>query len=185
MRQRRLIIAITALIAVPLAWTWWSSERRQIERQVDRLQGLISKPGPENAISGLATARAITEFFAPSFEVRAHQFGFLARDRQELARFIHRYRSTSDSIDMRISDSSLSITAEHGRATQNATFEFLSGGPLSSSTERYRVQVNWLLEGGRWLIDYIDLLEVVDTAGIHRLPTLTHRSSANRSAAVA
>ena len=162
MTARRLALVLLALIAIPFIWTWWSSERRQIERQAERLEDLVSKLGAESAIEGVATARAITNLFASSFEVRAQQLGFSTRDRQELIRFVHRYRSTSDSIHMRIRQSSLSVASEHHRATQNATFEFLSGGPLSSSSERYRVQINWLLEDGDWRIDYVDLLEILD-----------------------
>lgn len=162
MTGRRLTLVLLALIAIPVIWSWWGSERRQIERQADRLEDLVSKSGKESGVEGLVTARAITSLFASSFEVRAQQLGFSTRDRQELIRFVYQYRSTSDSIHMRITQSSLSIAQEHQRATQNASFEFLSGGPLGSSSERYRVQVNWLRENGVWLIDYINLLEIVE-----------------------
>ena len=161
MTPRRLAFTLAVLIAIPIGWSWWSSDRRQIGRQVDRLQDLVSKSGNENALEGLASARAITNLFASSFEVRAEQQRFSTRDRQELIRFIHRYRSTSDVIDMRVTNTSLSLAPEHGRATLVADFEFLSSGPLSSAPERYRVQVNWLLEEGRWLIDWVNVVDIL------------------------
>ena len=165
MASRRLALALAVLIAIPIGWSWWGSDRRQIGRQVDRLQDLVSKSGNESALEGLASARAITNLFASSFEVRAEQLRFSTHDRQELIRFIHHYRSTSEAIDMRVTNTSLSLAPEHGRATLVADFEFLSGGPLSSSPERYRVQVNWLLEEGRWLIDWVNVVEII-AAGI-------------------
>ena len=131
---------------------------------------MVSKSAPkgtpesttESAIEKLAVARAISGIFAATFEIRAQQVGFQTDNRQELIRFVHHYRSGAASIQMRISTRSLHIVSEHRRATQNASFEFLTGGPLGSANESYRVQVNWLQEDGQWLIDYIDLLEIVD-----------------------
>lgn len=163
MDLRRLGLALVALAAIWVFWSWWSSDRRQIERQTDRLQKLVSKSGPENAIQGMASANAIAGLFATEFEVRALQLNFSTRNRQELVRFIFQHRSASDSIRMRVRDSSLSIAPEHARATQNATFDFPSGGPLGSADERYRVQVNWVEEEGEWRMDYIDLVEILPT----------------------
>lgn len=162
MTARRLLAVLALLVAIPLVWSWWSSDRRRIGRQIDRLEERVEKSGEETAIVGAARARAVTDLFASDFEVRARQLRFRTRDRQELARFVLRHRSSTDAIDLRIVTESLSLAPEHGRATQVATLEFLTGGPLSSSAERYRVQVNWVIERGSWRIDYIDLLEIVD-----------------------
>ena len=90
---------------------------------------------------------------------------FSTRDRRELAGFIHGYRRGSERISMRVSGTSLTIDPDLGRATQLADFHFTGGGPLGSPSERYRVQINWLEEEGRWRIDYIDLLEILDSGG--------------------
>lgn len=162
MTPRRLAVVLALLVALVALWTWNNSDRRRIGRELDRLADLVSKSGSESALGGLNRARQITGLFATHFEVRAEQLRFSTRDRQQLAGFIHGYRKGSERIAMRISDTSLSIAAELGRATQHASFQFTGSGPLGSPSETYRVQINWLKEDDRWRIDYVDLLEILD-----------------------
>jgi hypothetical protein len=159
---KRLLLLLAAVAALVALWSWWHSDRRRIERRVDELQELVSKSGEESAIQGLGRARAVTGLFAPAFEIRARQLGFTTGDTQELIRFVHGYRSRAEAIRMRVSTESLSVVAEHRRATQIAALEFLTGGPLGTGSEIYRVQINWMLERGEWLIDYVDLIEIAD-----------------------
>ena len=160
MTPRRWVLAIALLAAVAAFWTWNGSDRRQIGRQLERLQDLVSKSGAESSIVGLNRVRQITELFATPFEVRAEQLRFSTRDRQQLAGFIYGYRRGSERIAMRVSDTSLSIVPELGRATQHASFRFTGSGPLGAPSESYRLQINWLKEEAGWRIDYIDLLEI-------------------------
>jgi len=160
MTPRRWLLAIALLAVVALFWTWNASDRRQIDRQLDRLQELVSKSGGESALIGLNRARRITELFATHFEVRAEQMRFSTRDRRQLAGFIHGYRRGSERIAMRVSATSLSIAPELGRAIQHASFQFTGAGPMGAPSETYRVQINWLKEEVGWRIDYIDLLEI-------------------------
>lgn len=162
MSRRRLILGLVLLIAIAGMYLSWSSDRRRIQRQIESLQELVSKTGPESAIEGLAAARGITGLLASTFDIRADQLGFRTSDRTELMRFVHQYRSGAESIHMRVTTEALNIVPEHRRATQYATFEFVSGGPLSAAEEFYQVQVDWLLEDGQWLIDSIDLIEIID-----------------------
>jgi len=159
---RRLLIVLAALFAVAAYWVWNHSDRRQIARQLDRLEELVSKNGSESALIGLARAREITDLFAPDLEVRAEQLGFATRDRQQLTGFIHSYRRGPDRIGMRVFDTSQSIEPQIGRATQAASFQFTGRGPLGAPSEVYRLQINWVERDSRWLIDYVDLVEIVD-----------------------
>lgn len=164
-QPRRLAALLLLFAAVPLLWTWWASDRRRIDRRLDELREAVEKSGPESALAAVASARAVTELFAEPFEVRAEAVGFSTRDRRQLMRWVHRYRSTAEHISMRIDRESLAVSGEHGRASLIAAFAFRSGGPLGDSSERYRVQVNWKEESDGWRIDYVDLLEIVDGPG--------------------
>lgn len=165
MPRRRLLAALLLLVAIPLVWIWRGSDKRRIEGRLDELCDAVSKQGPESALAALAKDRAVAELFAEPFEVRATQLGFSTRDRRELMRFVHGYRSGAERISMRADEESLSISPELRRATLVAGFVFHSGGPLGSSTERYRVQINWLKGEGEWRIDYVDLIDIVDAPG--------------------
>ena len=93
--------------------------------------------------------------------MRAQQLNFATRDRQQLIRFIHGYRRSPERIGMRVFDTALSIDQQIGRATQAASFQFTGRGPLGAPSEVYRLQINWVERDGRWLIDYVDLVEIV------------------------
>ncbi|MDX1644123.1 MAG: hypothetical protein R3244_07180 [Thermoanaerobaculia bacterium] len=165
MTPRRLAVALALLVALPALWTGWSSDRRRIEARLEELADAVEKSAPEGALEAVAAARAVTGVFAEPFEIRAAEAGFTTRERQDLMRFVHRYRSTSERIAVDIAVESLDIAGAHSRATMVATFLFRSGGPLGDSTERYRVQANWVEREGEWKIDYIDLLEIVQGDG--------------------
>lgn len=161
MTVRRLLVVVTILAAIAALWTWRNSDGRRIARELDQLTELVAKDGGESPLIGLARARQITGLFASHFEVRAEQLDFSTRDRQQLASFIHGYRRGAERIGVRVFDTSLSIDPRLGRATQHASFRFTGRGPLGSSSETYRVQINWLEEDGEWRIDWVDLLEIV------------------------
>lgn len=162
MSFRRLVALLALLVVLPVSWAWWHSDRRRIEAQLDGLADAVAKSGPEGALEAAATARAVTRFFAEPFEIRAAEVGFGTRSRQDLMRFVARYRGGSERIAMEIDVESLDVASAHSRASMLASFVFRSGGPLGDSTERYRVQVNWLEQNDEWKIDYIDLLEIVE-----------------------
>lgn len=159
---RRLAALLALLVVLPLLWSWLHSDRRRIDRRLDELGEAIEKSGSENALAALASSRAVAELFGEPFEVRAEAVGFSTRDRRELMRLVHRYRASAERISMRIDRESIDVSAEDRRATSIVAFTFRSGGPLGESTERYRVQINWKEEEGRWWIDYVALLEIVE-----------------------
>lgn len=162
---RRLAVLLALLIALPLLWSWWSSDRRRIEGHLDELAEAVAKSGPESALEAVASARAVSRIFAEPFEIRAAEADFTTRDRRELMRLVHRYRAGSERIAMEVDTESLDIAGEHSRASMVASFVFRSGGPLGGSTERYRVQINWRERESEWKIDYVDLLEIVQASG--------------------
>jgi hypothetical protein len=162
MTPRRIGVAVLVLAALGLFWTNRSSDRKEIERQLDELTERVSRDGAETQLAGLNQARLITELFASSFEVRAEQLRFSTRDRREMAGFIHGYRRGSDRISLRASNKTLDIDEASRRATHRVDFQFTGGGPMGSPSERYRVQINWLEEEGEWRIDYVDLIEILE-----------------------
>jgi hypothetical protein len=155
-----LVLVVVALAAA--AW-WWSgadSDERRIQGQVDRLLELAAKEPGEGALAGLERANAITGLFAAELEVRARPLGFHTRDRRALARAIQGYRASSERIRAQAEERRLQVDRESRRAILHLTARF-SGGLALGGRETYRFQVNWVEQDGTWLIDHVDLLEVV------------------------
>lgn len=162
MKLVRVGLVTLAAVALFVFWITRSSDQRRIERRLGTLQDLVAKNGEESQLVGLNRARQIVGLFAANFEVRAEQLRFSTRDRRELTGFIHSYRNGRDRVTMRTSTESLSIGEANRRATQHVEFRFTGGGPLGASSERYRVQINWVEQENEWRIDYIDLIEILE-----------------------
>ncbi len=166
MDSRRGLYAALAAVALALvAWAflaWWRSDERRIRSKVSQIQEQVEKTSGESNLVALDKARRITGLFAPEFEFRARQFDFQTSERSALAAGIHRYRSLSDRIAMKISGDELHVDPVARRASQFFTAEFVTGFRGSLGREAYAFQVNWVERDGDWRIDYVDLLEVLE-----------------------
>jgi len=159
-------VALAALLVGGwLVVRWWVSPERQIDRNIKRIQKLVSKAPGESNLVALAKARGISEMFADSFEFRAEGFDFYTRDRQRLAAGVHRYRSLSQAIAMHVRDRELTVDTEHRRATCYLRVDFVTKARDITGREAYRFQIDWVEQGDDWKIDYVELLEILEEPG--------------------
>ena len=162
MSRRAFAFAATGGLLLAAIWLWNQGDERRIERNLKRIQKLVGKGPGEGRLEGLRRAREISGFFADGFEVEAEQLGFHSRDRRSLTAGIHRYRSSSHRIAMRVYDKDHFVDHRLGRATTHLTADFLTGLDDLTGLEAYRLQINWVEQSGDWRIDYVRLLEVVE-----------------------
>lgn len=158
-------LAVGAVLLIVGGWWWYgwfTSPERQIDKQLGRIQKLISKAPGEDNLGALAKARAATELFANNFEFVAEQFDFHTRDRQKLISGIHQYRSRAQTILMQYPEKELSVDSEQGRATSHVTVQFITQARDIAGREAYRFQINWLEQDGQWRMDYVQLLEILE-----------------------
>ena len=159
------LVKIAAGLAIVFALIagvrWWQSDERKIRARVKQIQELVDKDRGETNLTSLNKARKISELFADGFEFRAEQFDYIGRDRRSLVGAIHRYRSTSDRVRMRVFDSDLHLDPQAGRATMNLTAEFTADFRGTLGRDGYRFQVNWVKREGQWLIDFVNLVEIL------------------------
>lgn len=163
--SRSVRLAVGAALLLVGGWWWYgwfSSPKRQIDKQLGRIQKLISKAPGEDNLGALAKARAATELFADNFEFVAEQFDFHTRDRQQLISGIHQYRSRAQTILMQYPEKELSVDARQGRATSHVTVQFITQARDIAGREAYRFQINWLEQDGEWRMDYVQLLEILE-----------------------
>jgi hypothetical protein len=164
--SRRGLRATTAVVLLLLGgWLlerWWVSPERRINRSIKRLQQLVSKTPGESDLVALGKARQVSEMFAESFEFRAEGFDFYTRDRQRLAAGVHRYRSLSEAISMRVREKQLTVDGQQRRATSFITADFVTRARDISGREAYRFQVDWVEQGDDWKIDFVELLEILE-----------------------
>ena len=158
-------IGATVLLIVLAGWwllRWLDSPERQIKRNLEQIAKIVSKTPGENNLTALAKARELTELFADNFEFEAEQFDFRTRDRQQLAAGVHRYRSASQAIAVKLRNIEVNVERGHRRATSYVTTEFLTEIRDIAGREAYRFQVNWIQGEDDWRIDYVRLLEVIE-----------------------
>ena len=158
-------LAATAALVVLAGWagvSWYTSPQRQIGRQLRRIQRLVSKAPGEDNLTALAKARSAIELFASRFEFEAAPFDFHTRDRQRLISAIQQYRSRAEAILVQFPEREVSVEEEQRRATSLVTAQLITRARDLSGREAYRLQINWLLEDGRWRIDYVRLLEILE-----------------------
>lgn len=169
MSRRTLALVALAGLLLSALWLWSQGDERRIDRNLKRIQKLVAKGPGESRFEGLRRAQEITGLFADSFAVEAEPLDFASRDRRSLAAGIHQYRSFSSQISMRIRDREHSVDGRLGRATTYLTAEFLTSlGDALTGREIYRLQINWVEQAGDWRIDYVRLLEVIESPGWNR-----------------
>lgn len=161
-RLQALICLAVLLVGGWLAVRWWVSPERKINKNIKRIQKLVSKAPGESDLIALAKARNISEMFADSFEFRAEDFDFHTRDRQRLAAGVHQYRSFSQAIAMRIREKELTVLEEHRRASSFLIADFVTSARDITGREAYRFRIDWVEQGDDWKIDFVELLEVVE-----------------------
>lgn len=161
-RLQALICLVVLLVGGWLAVSWWLSPERRINKNIKRMQKLVSKEPGESDLIALAKARNVSEMFAESFEFRAEDFDFYTRDRQRLAAGVHQYRSLSQAIAMRVRDKDLTVDEEHRRASSYLVADFVTSARDITGREVYRFRIDWVEQEDDWKIDFVELLEVVE-----------------------
>jgi hypothetical protein len=150
------------LIGGWLAVRWWVSPERRVNRNIKKIQELVSKTPGESDLVALGKARRLSEMFADNFEFRAAGFDFYTRDRQRLAAGAHQYRSFSQAIAMRVRQKELTVDKEHRRASTYLTADFVTKARDITGREAYRFRIDWVEQEGDWKIDYVELLEILE-----------------------
>ncbi len=156
------VALVVLLIGGWLVVRWWVSPQRQINRNIKEIQKLVSKVPGESDLVALGKARKVSEMFADNFEFRAEGFDFHTRDRQRLAAGVHRYRSFSQAIAMRVREKDLSIDKEHRRASTYLTADFVTQARDITGREAYRFRIDWVEQEGDWKIDFVELVEILE-----------------------
>jgi hypothetical protein len=168
MKSRTTYLLYAVLAAAVGVWLYnsWSSDRRRIERQLDRFRSLIEKEGDESALAAADRARRVGELLARDFALHLEPYAPVLTDRRELARVVLGYRSRASRIglDFRDRDLALDETLRIGDMTLVAAIAGTADGRRYS--EGYRLRLRWVPEDGEWRIQRVDLLEVLERPGL-------------------
>ncbi len=159
--------AAVALLAAG-AWAglrWWSSDARRIGAALDALEEAAEKSGPESDLVRLAKARELLARFAPGFVVFARPYAGTITDRQQLAAVVERYRSTASRVAVSDRDRQLEVR-DNGTAELVCVLRVDGLRDVGPGRETFRVRIGWRREGGDWLIQEVEILEVLETSGL-------------------
>lgn len=163
---------LAALVALGLLWfvvAHFRSDQRQIQRQLSSLTGALAKDGPEDTLRAASAARRVTTYFTPGFSISARPYQGRISDPQELAAAVLRFRAAGDTIAVGTRERELEL-----RPNDTALLHFVAtvtlGRPERTSRESYRVRSQWQKDDGRWTINELEVLEVLEGSGPGLLP---------------
>lgn len=165
-RLLRVLIAVAALIALALGWSWWRSPQRRLYRRLDALAAHLEKHGEEGSLALAATAQGTRDFFAPGFLVRAQPYSGELRDPQELAGAVLRFRGGARRIEIGISDRHLTLAPDERSAELLYTAAVTLDRGAGPGHESWRVRSLWIVDGGEWRISELELLERLEGGGV-------------------
>jgi hypothetical protein len=146
------------LVAVWLAVDLWNDDTRRIDRRLAKLQKLAAKSMVETQFQGASKAKRISDFFTIEFELRAEPESYATSNRQDLVRGVMAYRSRSESLAVDVIRKELFVDPGGATATHYAYVRFVNDLGDLGGTESYPVQIEWVKEGGKWLIKKLEVL---------------------------
>ena len=156
------LVVLAALVAL----LWPGSDRRRIEKALDRLERACEKDGPESAMSLLSRNQTIVHSFAPEFLALAEPYGGTFDSAQELATAIHAYRASARKVTIGDSERHLEV-ADDGTAEMELVFHVAGEtGVGGLGGERFRARLFWVKHEGEWKIRELRVVEVVERGGL-------------------
>ena len=161
----RILVVVALIAALAALVPWWTSDRRRILGQFEALQSAIEKRGSEGALDRLGHARDVAQLFAEGFVILAQPYEGTIADRQQLMGIVDRYRGSAETIV--VSDSDVEVTLrENATAELTAVVEAVGMRPGGPGRERLRLRIAWRKDDGDWLIQELEVLEVLDSSGL-------------------
>lgn len=159
--------AVVALLAAGVwaGFRWWSSEARRIGAALEALEEAAEMSGPESDLVRLAKARQLIERFAPGFVVFARPYEGTITDPQQLAAVVDRYRATASRVALADRDRRLEVR-DNGTAEMVCVLQIDGLRDVGPGRETMRVRIGWRKEAGEWLIQELEILEVLETSGL-------------------
>ena len=152
---------LAVLLIIAAAAAWFTRDQRQINRNLHRLQQLVSKSAEEKTIGGLIRAKEITGYFAVPVNVELGPPFPGFSDRNELAAAIHHARSMTREIKVTIRNKTLDIAPDRVSAKMALAAEAVvtMGGQTDRDIREFRL--TWVKEQGKWLISKVELKETI------------------------
>lgn len=154
---RKLTLGLAVLSVAAFLLFRPGGDARKIHRSVRQIQKLVAKTPAETDLAGLASARKIAAYFTDPFSVRAESERFETRDRAQLIAAIHRYRSRSSTLFLRVYDQELALGPADGEATLSLTAEFVRGAGDLAGADRYPMLIRWRRLEGEWRIGSVEI----------------------------
>lgn len=164
----RLLLLYGILVLAVAGWLFsqWSSDRRRIERQLDRFRALVEKGGEESALTAANNARKVGNVLTRDFALHLEPYASAITDRSHLTLVVMGYRNRASRIGLSFRDQDLALDDQLkiGDMTLVAAISGTADG--ASYREGYRLRMRWVLEDDEWRIQRVDLLEIPERPGV-------------------
>lgn len=160
--SRKHIAFITAfLLAGAVAgWLFWREpEQGRIARQMDLLVRTLEESAGGSELRALAGANKAANFFSDYCAVEAPEVRIRVNDRHELAASFAQALSLCDSLDIGLSNRSITLSQDSQSATMNlrASFSGMVAGNREHGGGEYLLE--WVKREGQWQIQRVLALQ--------------------------
>ncbi|HVS02772.1 MAG TPA: hypothetical protein VMT16_08390 [Thermoanaerobaculia bacterium] len=155
------MLAVLAAVLATL-WAQWHSPQRRILRRLAALEEALEKDGPEDQLATLGRGREITRFFAPGFLILAAPYEGRISSPQELVGAVHRLRSAGTTVAVDFRDVEIEVRRANDTADMGLEATVAIDLGDGEGRESYRGRLQWVEEEGQWLIQQVEILEVLE-----------------------
>ena len=160
-------VGLLLLVAAVVAGTvraWLASDRRLIERQLDRLAAAASVIGSEVPVARMAAAARVGEFFTSDVIISADDGSSTIGGRDAVTALAMQARGASGALRVSFDDVQIALTDSTGATvymTASASSRDAQGAGLLDARE---VSVTLRKVEGAWLIARVDVLRTLERA---------------------
>ena len=138
----------------------FGGEKRRIQGQLEKLEELLEKDGPESGLVAATKARSVALLFDRDFEVVLSGYAEgSTTSPQQIAQAMLRYRTSPSRIEVTFRDVEIELDGTERAADMTTVGVAVATSSGSLSRRRFRFSFRWVKGEREWVIQRAELLE--------------------------
>ena len=156
---------LALLLIIGGIWYFWPQGEvvNQLDRRLDQLMRLVEKEGSETNFEQIAVAREVQGFFTEDASIMVGPpVNRTVSGSREIQQAVLGGRRQAQTLSLRSYNRQAEVAEDQQSAIMEVTITASGDVGGSSHRDRRRFMFQWVRQGGDWLIQEIELLNVED-----------------------